>query len=399
MSVASTSPLIRGRLLTFLGITLVALGLRDSATAVSPILQSISHDVPFTPVDIGLLGMLAPLTFAVVGALTPFAAKRLGLEWSILIASLLIAGGQLARAFGNQTGGFLFWTFVTMAGTGAANVLLPPLVKKFFPDKIATMSTIYLFIAVVGSVIPAYLAAPLMHATDWRTSVASWSAIAFVALIPWVALLARERGNATAYVAPSDANVTRKVWRSSTAWGMSISFGIAAFNCYIMWSWLPILLQEHAGLSQSDSGLMLAAYSAVALFTSLFGPGIIARLTSMAPVLIGGMAVTIAGALGLWFAPTVAPLLWSILSGGVVIMFTVGLVLINLRTSSPAGAVAVSGMVQGVGYLVGALGPLIVGIIHSNVHDWTWEFILIIASALVGIFPLVVLRKKVMVDA
>ena len=261
------------------------------------------------------------------------------------------------------------------------------------------MSTIYLFIAVVGSVIPAYLAAPLMNATDWRTSVASWSAIAFVAVIPWVALITRERGKASTYTAPTDASVTRKVWRSSTAWGMSISFGIAAFNCYIMWSWLPILLQEHAGLSQSESGLMLALYSAVALFTSLFGPGIISRLTSMAPVVIGGMVVTIAGALGLWLAPHFAPWLWSILSGGVVIMFTIGLVLINLRTSSPTGAVAVSGMVQGVGYLVGALGPLTVGIIHSGAHDWTWEFILIIGSALIGIFPLIVLRKKVMVDA
>jgi CP family cyanate transporter-like MFS transporter len=166
-----------------------------------------------------------------------------------------------------------------------------------------------------------------------------------------------------------------------------------------MWSWLPVLLQEHAGMSQGDSGLMLALYSAVALFTSLFGPGLISRLTSMAPVVIGGMLVTIVGALGLWFAPTFAPWLWSLLSGGVVIMFTIGLVLINLRTSGPAGAVALSGMVQGVGYLIGALGPLVVGIIHSYATDWTWEFIVIIASALVGIFPLIALRKKVMVDA
>jgi CP family cyanate transporter-like MFS transporter len=382
-----------------MGITLVALGLRDSATAVSPILQSISQDITFASVDIGLLGMLAPLTFAVVGAITPWLAKRLGLEWSIIAASALIAAGQLVRASANETSAFLFWTFVTMAGTGAANVLLPPLVKKFFPDRIATMSTIYLFIAVVGSVIPAYLAAPLMNATDWRTSVAAWSSIAVIAIVPWVALLVRERGQASTYQAPRDAGITKKVWRSRTAWGMAISFGIASFNCYIMWSWLPILLQEHGGLSQAESGLMLAMYSAVALLTSLFGPGIIARLTSMAPVVAGGMLVTIIGALGLWFAPGFAPWLWSILSGGVVIMFTVGLVLINLRTSGPAGAVALSGMVQGVGYLIGALGPLIVGIIHSNGNDWTWEFVVIIAATLIGIFPLVALRKKVMVDA
>lgn len=399
MSAPRVTPLFRGRALTFLGIVLVALGLRDSATAVSPILQSISKDIPFQAVDIGLLGMLAPLTFAVVGALTPWMAKRLGLEWSIIAASALIAAGQLARAFSHDTSTFLFWTFVTMAGTGAANVLLPPLVKKFFPDRIATMSTVYLFIAVVGSVIPAYLAAPLMHATDWRTSVASWSGIAIIAIVPWVALLIRERGNASAYQAPHDANITKKVWRSRTAWGMAISFAIASFNCYIMWGWLPIMLQEHGGLSQSDSGLMLASYSAVALFTSLFGPGLISRLTSMAPVVIGGMTVTIVGALGFWFAPTLAPWLWSILSGGVVILFTVGLVLINLRTSSPAGAVALSGMVQGVGYFIGAFGPLAVGLIHSFASDWTWEFVVIIGATLVGIFPMLALHKKVMVDA
>jgi CP family cyanate transporter-like MFS transporter len=52
-----------------------------------------------------------------------------------------------------------------------------------------------------------------------------------------------------------------------------------------------------------------------------------------------------------------------------------------------------------VGYLIGALGPLAVGLIHSFSTDWTFEFIIIIATSLAGIFPLVVLRRRVMVDA
>ena len=378
---------------------MVALGLRDSATAVSPILQSIEKDLPFQAVSIGILGMVAPFTFAIIGALTPWMAKRLGLEWSILVAGALIALGQLARALSNDTGSFLAWSFVTMAGTGAANVLLPPLVKKFFPDRIAAMSTIYLFIAVLGSVIPPYLAAPIAQAAGWRTSIASWGFIAVVALIPWLALIVRERGNTSTYERVTDANVSRRVWRNPASWGMTISFGIAAFNCYIMWSWLPVLLREHAGMTEADSGMLLGLYSAVALFTSLFGPGLISRLTSMTPLILGGMGVAIVGALGLWFAPTFAPWLWAILSGGVVIMFTIGLVLINLRTSAPAGAVALSGMVQGVGYLIGAIGPLAVGLIHSVSTDWTWEFVVIIGATLTGIFPLITLRKKVIVDA
>lgn len=399
VSMPSLSPLIRGRAITFLGILFVALGLRDSATAVSPILASISVDIPFQAVTIGLLGMVAPVTFAIFSLLTPVIATKLGLEWSVLLATGFIALGEFARALSHDTAGFLAWSIVTMAGTGAANVLLPPLVKKFFPDRIPAMSTVYLFAAVVGSVIPAYLAGPLAESSDWRVSISMWGYIAAVAIVPWALLLIRERGTASTYRQPFDAQLTRRVWSSLPAWGMSVSFGIAAFNCYIMWGWLPIMLQERTGMTQRESGSMLALYTAMALLTSLLGPGVISKMRSMTPVLIFGMASTIVGALGLWFVPHAAPALWSILSGFTVILFTLGFVLINLRTSNPAGAVALSGMVQAVGYSMGALGPLIVGLVRSASTDWTWVFVVIIISALTGSFSIVAVKKKTMVDA
>jgi uncharacterized paraquat-inducible protein A len=43
---------------------------------------------------------------------------------------------------------------------------------------------------------------------------------------------------------------------------------------------------------------------------------------------------------------------------------------------------------------------LAIGFVHSLSGDnWSIAFIIIIASALVGIFPMVVLRRGVMVDA
>ena len=152
-------------------------------------------------------------------------------------------------------------------------------------------------------------------------------------------------------------------------------------------------------MSESESGLMLALYTAMALPNSIIAPLLIVRAKSVSPLIVFGIAVIIIGALGLWFLPTTLTWLWVALSGFGVIFFTLTLVLINLRTSSPAGAVALSGMSQGVGYLIGALGPLAVGLIHSFSTDWTLEFIIIIATSLVGIFPLIVLRKRVMVDA
>ena len=399
-SPATLRPLVRGRFLVFAGIVLVAFGLRSAATAVSPILLTIEKDIPFDSFTFGLLGTLVPFTFAVIGAITPALARRLGLEWSIVVAAAAIGLGEIARALSNDTASFLAWTFVSLAGTGVANVLLPPLVKKFFPDRIGGMSTIYVFMAVLGSAAPAYLAAPVASLTDWRLSIALWGYIAVLALLPWIGQIIKERGNATLLRQMSHTAVTGLVWRSTTAWAITVSFAIATFNCYIMWAWMPIMLQERAGMSESESGLMLALYTAMALPNSIVVPFLLTRAKSAAPLIFFGVAVTIVGALGLWFLPATLTWLWVVLSGFGAILFVISLVLINLRTTTQPGAVALSGMTQGLGYLMGALGPLAIGVVHSLSGDnWSIAFIIIIASALVGIFPMVVLRRGVMVDA
>lgn len=399
MVTADRLPLIRGRILTFAGISLAALGLRSAATAVSPILQSISKDVAFAPGDLTLLGMLAPLAFAVFGTLTPWVARRLGLELTMVIGLVILGGGELARAITHAPSLFLTLSFVSMAGTGAVNVLLPPMVKKYFPDRIAAMSTIYLFLAVLGSVIPAYLASPIASTSDWRVSISAWGYIALVAALPWLGVLIRARGaTGTNIQAPHDPLVAKRVWAHPASWGITVAFGIAAFNCYIMWQWLPTMLQERAHMDEATSGLMLAIYSAVALPNSIVGTMIIAKAKSMTGASIYGMSVLIIGALGLWLMPTVVPWLWVVLSGLGVIFFTIGLVLINLRTSGATGAVALSGMVQGVGYLIGAIGPLLVGVAHGVSKNSDVDFVIIIVSALAGIFPMLVLRKRVLVD-
>ena len=391
---------MRGRFLVFAGIVLVAFGLRSAATAVSPILLTIEEDIPFDAFTVGLLGTLVPFTFAIFGAITPALARRLGLEWSIVVAAGVLGLGEIARALSNDTGSFLAWTFVSLAGTGAANVLLPPLVKKFYPDRIRGMSTIYVFIAVLGSVVPAYLAAPVASLADWRLSISLWGYVAVLALLPWVGQIIKERGRATLLHQVSHVAATRLVWRSTTAWAITVSFAIATFNCYIMWAWIPIMLQERAGMSEAESGIMLALYTAMALPNSILVPLLLVRAKSASSLVFFGMAVTIVGALGLWFLPTTLTWLWVILSGFGAILFVIPLVLINLRTSTQAGAVALSGMTQGMGYLMGALGPLAMGVVRSFSGDnWSIAFIIIIASAVVGIFPTIVLRRGLMVDA
>jgi len=71
-NVSARLPLWAGRTLALLGILLVAANLRAAVTALSPIFDEITHDLPFGAAGIGLLGALPPISFAVFGLVVRF---------------------------------------------------------------------------------------------------------------------------------------------------------------------------------------------------------------------------------------------------------------------------------------------------------------------------------------
>src|SRR5699024_8311138 len=77
---------------------------------------------------------------------------------------------------------------------------------------------------------------------------------------------------------------------------------------------------------------------------------------------------------GLALAPSSAPALWTITCGLAATGFPLALALVNLRTLTHDGAVALSGFMQGFGYLFAATGPLVVGLLHSLTDQWEASF-------------------------
>ena len=76
-----------------------------------------------------------------------------------------------------------------------------------------------------------------------------------------------------------------------------------------------------------------------------------------------------------------------LLIGSGSILFPVSLVLINARTRTHGGTVALSGFAQGVAYALGALGPLLVGLLHDASGGWTLPLLFLLAVALVADRP------------
>ena len=386
-----------GRTIALLGILLLALSLRSAVAAISPIVAEIYHDITLSSVGLGVIGALPPVFFALAGLIAPPIARKLGLELSIGLAIVVIIIGHLSRAFADSYATLLIGSSAALAGMGIANVLLPPAVKRYFPDRIGTITAGYATVMSISTALPALSAAPIADAYGWRVSLGIWSLTATIALVPWIVLLAQHHRNKRRDDAPelveAPPALLGRMWRSRTAWAIALAFAVSSINAYSMFAWLPQILVQTAGVSHIAAGSLLALYSFVAVPASIIVPILVVRLRHPGWIIQAGVGFFIAGYAGLLLAPAAAPWLWVALIGLGPILFPVCLVLINARTRSQQASAALSGFVQGIGYTVGAVGPLLVGVLHDLSGGWLAPILFLGGFALLGVISGISLSK------
>lgn len=393
-------PIWAGRTAALLGIVLVAFTLRQAVAALSPILDAVRGDIPISSVGVGLLGTLPPVLFAASGFAAPRVARTLGLDGGIVLALVLMTAGHLVRASAPGFGMLLAGSAVAFAGTGIGYVLLPSIVRRYFPDRVALLTAVYTCIVGVSTALPAALAAPVAEQAGWRFSLGLWAVTSLVALGPWLVILARERrrrAEAVADPAPPPAPVTR-VWRSRVARSITVLFSMSAICTYANFAWLPEILGDVAGSTPTEAGILLAVTGVISVPGALLVPLLLGRVRNVGSLIAVGVVSFLLGYLGLLLAPGALALLWVLLIGSGSILFPICLVLINARTRTPGGTVALSGFAQGVAYGLGALGPLLVGVLHDASGGWTLPLLLLLAVSLVAIVPAFTLAKPAFIE-
>jgi MFS transporter, CP family, cyanate transporter len=394
-------PLWAGRVVAMLGIVLVAFTLRQAVAAISPILGAIRVDIPISNIGVGLLGTLPPILLAASGFIAPRVARGIGLDGGIVLALVLMTLGHLVRAFAPGFVVLLVGSVVALTGTGIGNVLLPPIVRRYFPDRVALLTAVYVCIVGVSTAVPAALAAPVAEELGWRFSLGIWAATSVVALVPWLVIIARERrrrrADAAAVESPTPALVTR-LWRSRVALSITVIFSTSTICTYANFAWLPEILGDVAGSTPSEAGVLLAVTGLISVPGALVAPLLVGRLRNAGWLIAAGIASFVFGYLGLLLAPATLTLLWVLLIGSGSILFPVSLVLINVRTRTQGGTVALSGFSQGVAYALGALGPLLVGLLHDVGGGWTLPLLFLLVVALVATIPAITLAKPAFVE-
>ena len=378
----SDSPsLLHGRVLAFAAILLAAVNLRTAVTSITPLLDVLGQQFGFGTTMTGVLGMLPTASFALFGVATPASARRLGLERTTLLAMVMAMAGLLLRSSAGNVGTLLLGSVVALAGMGIGNVVVPPLVKRYFANKVGTMSTLYISVLQLGTMLPALLAVPVANAAGWRVSLGMWALLALAAALPWL-LLAKRAPKPQADATDPTAQPHGKVWRTSLGWSMTLMFGMTSLMTYSMFTWLPRIVVE-AGGTPAFGGVMVAVFSALGLLPSLVIPSMAVRMQNPFPLVLIGFFSFVIAFTGLLLAPMKAPLLWACLLGVGPSTFPLALTLINLRTRTPAGSAALSGFMQGLGYTLSCLGPLLFGWLHELSHGWLWPFAMLGACLLV----------------
>lgn len=389
-----------GRSLALLGLILVAVNLRTAVAALSPVYDFIDAELHGGGFGLGLLGMLPPLCFAIFGLITPSLARRFALE-ELLVGSLIVMlAGHLLRGIAWSFGSLLLGSILCFAAIGAGNVLLPAIVKKYFSDRIGQLTAVYATVMSFSTFVPPLVAVPMARAVSWQFSIGIWGLLALLALVPWVAqsVLNRCSVRNDPGIAELRDRAVKRVSRSRTVWALTMTFAASSSVAYTSFAWLPQILTDIADVTPATGGLLLSLFGFFGLPAAVLMPLLVTRVRRPVVLVWCGAAFILGGVIGLLVAPHTMPWLWVSMLGSGPLLFPLALTLINLRSRTHQTVIAVSGFVQGCGYIIASAFPLFIGMLHEITGGWTAPLIVLGCVALPTLWAGRVIGARRMID-
>ena len=388
---------LRGRIVALLGIAIVSLGMRSATTAFAPLFQRVDAELGLGPLVLGVIGSLPPFAFAAAGFVTPWLSRRFGIDASIVIATAMIAGGQIVRSLGTEAGLIIASTAVATIGIGIGNVLLPVIVKRYFPERIGVLTAVYAVFFSLSGTSPAFVSVPLADAVGWRMALASWAITSLLALVPWIILAAGGRG-ADPVAVPSATDVPVRVSRAPLAWALALVLFSSGLVSHGAAAWLPLILGQYAGMDEASAATHFGIALAVGIPSAVLVPLIAVRTIPATIVVALAGLLGCGGWIGLLVAPQSVPALWTFMLGCGTLSFALVLVQVAVRAASPRVAVRLSAFVQTFAYVGAGLTVLGLGLLHDLTSGWVAPLVVFAVLAALPLAVLPIMAKPGLVD-
>jgi len=368
-------------------VVLVALNLRPSMAAVGPLLSAIRGDIPLSFSAASLLTMLPVMAMGLAMFLGMRIAQRFGEHRTIVLSLLIIGLATASRLYLDSTVELILSAVLAGLGIALIQAVMPALIKSRFSNNVSLFMGVYVTSIMGGAALAASFSPFVLAQTgSWRISLAIWALLALVGLVVWFA----QRSSVPHLPQTSTSTQQESFFGNSRAWLLAIFFGLgtASYTCVLAWL-APYYVEK--GWSEQSAGLLLGLLTAMEVVSGLVTPAIANRSQDRRLVLAVLLLLIIAGFCGLSLSPQHFTLLWPCLLGlGIGGLFPMSLIVSLDHLDNPRRAGGLTAFVQGIGYLIAGLSPLIAGVIRDQLgsFEWAWWSL----TAVMAVMIVMVLR-------
>lgn len=348
-----------------LGVILVAANMRAPITGVPPVIGAIQESFSLTAAQAGFLTASPLIVFAAISLVAPRISSRLGLERTIFLALNMMLIGAVWRVQSSVWSLYLGNNLIAI-GIGLGNVLVPSLLKQYFPRRISVLTAVYSLTMGISSFIVSSIAIPLQStALGWRLALAS---ILPVVLLGWLVWLPQIR-KAPRIRRDRQQAQPINLLKNRLAWQVTTFLGVNSLVFYILISWVPALLislgySEMAAANLHGLMQLASAVSGLALIP------VVRKFADQRPAVVVASACLLAGLIGTLLMPAFAWFWINVAGFGSGAVFVLALSFLGLRSGHAATAARLSGMAQCLGYLLASIGPFLMGAFYDLTHSW-----------------------------
>lgn len=362
----------------------IALNLRPIMAAMGPLFPLLQRDAQLSATQLSLLTTLPVIMMGLAALAGPLLLRRLGEVRGIVAGLLLLALASVARGFDQSATALITSALVAGCGIGLIQALMPAQIKRHFGAKAGTLMALFTTGIMAGAAIAAASAAPLAKSQGLALTLAIPVVPAIIALLLWLTF---SRG-----VTPMQSSQAPRTARSPRAWLLMIFFGIGTGAYTLVLAWLPPFYMQH-GWQPEQSGYVLGALTLTEVAAGFVLSALIHRFRDRRRPLLVVLTLILLGLISLlWLGGAQAWLPTLLLGLGIGALFPLSLIVTLDHAHTPEEAGTLLSFVQGGGYLLAALMPLVAGIVRDRAAslDSAW----IIMSVGIVLLMVMALRFK-----
>lgn len=361
---------------------LVGLNLRPMLAIIGPLFPVLQQQAGLSATLFSLLTTLPVAMMGLAALSGPWLIKRIGPITGIAAGLLCLTVACLWRGI-NLTACLLMLTALAGgAGIGVIQALMPALIRQRFAETAATLMALFSTGIMAGAALTAASAEPLFTWLGLQPALAISGGLALLTLLIWLTSVMQSPQERVA-----SETATLPAGRTLL---LLLFFGIGTGAYTLVLAWLPPFYIQ-LGWSARHSGYLLAALTLTEVVAGFIVSVTLHRFPDRRPLLLGVLALLLLGLLSLVFYPGTLPILSSLLLGtGIGALFPLSLIVTLDHARSAREAGILLSRVQGGGYLVAALMPLVAGWVRDSGVSLTLAWLIMSA----GVVMLMIIARR-----